>query len=130
MNPRDEKRKFARVEVGKKFRLDAIVIDPEKHESLFKLDPVWTRDIGGNGLGLRTHAHCMVGAEVDLHFQLPGQDEPIAAKGRVVWGKLEDNSNHEYRVGIAFKEIEEKDRQAIMKYVEMEARKQLKSQRT
>lgn len=126
MSP-DEKRKYARIEVGKKFRIDAILIDPEKHETLFKLDPVWTRDIGGNGLGLKTRAHCLVGTEVDLHFQLPGEEHPIKAKGRVVWSKLEDGSDKDYRVGIAFKYIDERDRRDIMNYVEHEARKQVQS---
>ncbi len=124
MDPQNEKRKWARVE--KKIRIDAIVIDPEKHEGLFKLDPIWTRDVGGNGLGLVTRAHCMVGAVIDLHFQLPGQDQPIEAKGRVVWSKLEDDSEDQYRIGLAFDEIGESDRKAIMQYVETEARKQSK----
>jgi hypothetical protein len=125
MNQPVEKRKWTRVE--RRFRISAIVIDPEKSEDLFKLDPVWTRDVGGNGLGLVTRVHCMVGAAIDLHFQLPGQAEPIHAKGRVVWSKLEDGSDDEYRVGIAFDRIREPDRQAIMRYVESEAKKRTAS---
>ena len=116
-----EKRKWARLE--KKIKIDAIIIDPSQKEGLFKLDPVWTKDVGGNGLGLITNAHCMVGLGIDLHFQIPGTNEPIQAKGRVVWSMLDGNSKNQYRIGVAFDTINEADRQAIVRYVETEARK-------
>ena len=125
MAPFGEKRKWTRIE--RRIKIDAILVDPEKREGLFKLDAVWTKDVGGNGLGLVTRAHCMVGSTVDLHFQLPGTQKPIEAKGRIVWSKLEENSNDQYRIGVAFAEIKESDRQAIMRYVESEAQKQSKS---
>ncbi len=119
-----EKRQWLRVE--KRIKVNAIIIDPAQTDSLFKLDPIWTKDVGGNGLGLITNARCMVGLAIDLHFQLPGLKDPIEAKGRVVWSMLEDETKNEYRIGVAFDKINEIDRKAIVRYVESEAKKVLK----
>ncbi|PIQ85090.1 MAG: hypothetical protein COV74_10865 [Candidatus Omnitrophica bacterium CG11_big_fil_rev_8_21_14_0_20_45_26] len=127
MAPFNEKRKWLRVE--KKIKIDAIVVDPGKEGALFKLDPLWTKDVGGNGLGLITKARLAVGVSIDLKFQLPGQDKLIEAKGRVVWSKLEDGSDDVYRIGVAFQEINDKDRLVIMKFVESEAKKVIESKK-
>ncbi len=121
MSDQTEKREWPRV--SKRIKINAIVIDPQKKESLFDLDPVWTRDVGGNGLGLVTRVRCAVGAGIDVEFHLPRTDKPIKAKGRVVWSKLEDEAGHSYRVGVAFTEITEAERKAIRQYVEVEAKK-------
>ena len=124
MNWLNEKRKWLRVE--KKIKIDAIVIDPAKDKDggLFRLDAVWTKDIGGNGLGLVTRAHCMVGSAINLDFQLPGVAKAIHAKGRVVWSKLDEGFKDQYRIGVAFESIDETDRQALMRYIEAEAKKE------
>ena len=124
MNWLNEKRKWLRVE--KKIKIDAIVIDPakDKDKGLFRLDAVWTKDIGGNGLGLVTRAHCMVGSAINLDFQLPGAEKPIHAKGRVVWSKLDEGFKDQYRIGVAFESIGEADRQALMRYIEAEAKRE------
>lgn len=116
-----DKRHWARAQ--KSFRIDVIIVDPSNQETPFKLDPLWTRDVGGNGLGLVTSVHCMVGAVMDLQFQLPNREEPIHTRGRVVWSKLEDGSNSKYRIGIAFDNINKADQQAIINYVNEEASK-------
>ena len=100
------------------------MIDPQNKESVFKLDPIWTKDVGGDGLGLVTKAHCAVGAKLDLHFQIPNQMKMIEAKGRVVWSKIDDEAIKQYRIGVAFESIADADRIAIMKYIESEAKKQ------
>jgi len=123
-----EKRRWLRVE--KKFQINTIQVDPSKKEGLFQLDAAWTKDVGGNGLGLLTRARLAVGVTIDLKFQLPGQAVPIEAKGRVVWSKLEQGSSDEYRIGLAFEQIEPKDRLAIMKFVEAEARRVTEAKRS
>ena len=115
-----EKRKFTRVD--QRVSVNAIVVDPSDDKTLFKLDPVWSKDVGGNGLGLVTSVHCRVGAVMDLEFQLPTREGPVHAKGRVVWSKLGDNDK-EYRIGVAFYSISDEDRDAIVRYVNVEAGK-------
>mgnify|MGYP001613066790 CR=1 FL=1 len=117
-----ERRKWTRVK--KRIRINAIVIDSNQKEGLFRMDAVWTKDIGGNGLGLVTRAHCVVGSAIDVNFHLPGQEKAIEAKGRVVWSKLDEEVPGEYRIGVAFETIGETDRQTIMHYVESEAKKE------
>lgn len=117
-----DKRKFQRIE--KKFNIDAILIDPQNRESQFTLDPVWTKDVGGDGLGLITKVHCAVGARLNLHLQIPNYEKVIEARGRVVWSKIDDEGQKQYRIGVAFESIEDTDRIAIMKYVATEAKKQ------
>ncbi len=119
-----DKREWPRIE--KRVQVNAAVIDPSNEKASFKLDPIWSKDVGGNGLGLLTSIHCMVGSAMALEFLLPNTKEPIRAKGRVVWSKLEDGSNKQYRVGVAFESISDSDREAIIRYVTAEAGKSSK----
>lgn len=83
----------------------------------FSIDPVWTRDLGGAGLGLNAPVHCPIGTELDLDFELPGRDGHIHAVVAVVYSKLEEGDKESYRVGVSYKTISEDERQAIIYYV-------------
>lgn len=119
--PDNERRQWPRVE--RKIQIDAIVIDPEKEDSLFSADAAWTKDVGGNGLGLVTPARCAVGSSIGLQFHLPGREKAVETKGLVVWSKLEDNPERTYRIGVGFESIEEADREAVMRYIDAETKK-------
>jgi hypothetical protein len=98
------------------------LIDPSKKQHVFKLDPAWTKDVGGHGVGLVTRAHCMVGSKLKLRFGIPGRPKPFEAEGTVVWSQLDDSSgSHEYRIGVAFDTVSKDDHQALMRFVEEQA---------
>lgn len=83
----------------------------------FSIDPVWTRDLGGAGLGLNAPVHCPIGSELKLLFKLPGRDGEISATVTVVYSKLETGKKKVYRVGVSYRNIAEDERQAIIYYV-------------
>ncbi|MBI4430960.1 MAG: PilZ domain-containing protein [Candidatus Omnitrophica bacterium] len=86
-------------------------------KSGFSIDPVWTRDLGGAGLGLNAPVHCTIGTELEIEFALPGRDGKIHATLVVVYSKLEAGEKESYRVGVSYKSIKEDERQAIIYYV-------------
>ena len=86
-------------------------------KSGFSIDPSWTRDLGGAGLGLNAPVHCPIGTQLELEFNLPGRDESIHATVAVVYSKLEAGERESYRVGVSYKSINEDERQAIIYYV-------------
>ncbi len=83
----------------------------------FSIDPAWTRDLGGAGLGLNAPVHCPIGTQLEIEFNLPGRDERIRAAVTVVYSKLEAGDRKTYRVGVSYKSINEDERQAIIYYV-------------
>ncbi len=54
-----------------------------------------------------------VGINVILKFKIPGYDEKILTRGKIVWVKKSDSQN--YKLGVRFHTIRDKDKQAIKK---------------
>ncbi len=72
----------------------------------------FTRDINEGGLFIETEKPRPVGAEVTMHFQVPGSDEGIQTVGRVVRLSSGDDLSPP-GMGIEFDELTEDDRRVI-----------------
>ena len=83
----------------------------------FSLDPVWTRDLGGGGLGLNAPVHCPIGETLDIKFGLPGRNMDVNATVTVVYSKQESGKPLRYRLGVSYHRIKEDFRQAVIHYV-------------
>lgn len=71
----EERRKTERTQVV--VRVDYSTVD--------ELFSEFTRDINEGGLFIETRDPRPPGTEVSLHFTLPGEADPVATTGRVVW---------------------------------------------
>ena len=101
MLPYQNKRRSKRVKA--KVRINC------KGEGVFFSD--FTRDIGLHGIGIETVALIENGTIVELFFSLPGETEPIVAKGKVIWSNVkrynDNDSNLNVVLGIEFSDIDD-----------------------
>lgn len=78
-----------------------------------------TKDMSADGLRLETRARDIEkGSLLELKLELHGANNPVHAKGKVVWMKqlsLEDDAP--YDVGIEFIEIEEDNKNTFLKFL-------------
>jgi c-di-GMP-binding flagellar brake protein YcgR len=78
-----------------------------------------TKDMSADGLRLETKARDIdKGSVLELKLELYGANNPVHAKGKVVWIKqlsLEDNAP--YDIGIEFIEIEEDNKNTFLKFL-------------
>lgn len=78
-----------------------------------------TKDISADGLRLQTKSKDIrEGSILELKLELCGANNPVHAKGKVVWMKqlsLEDNAMCD--VGIEFTEIEEDNKNTFLKFL-------------
>ena len=78
-----------------------------------------TKDISADGLRMESNdKDIKVSGIVELKLEIYGANNPVHAKGRVVWKKkicLEDNAP--YDIGIEFVEIEEDNKNTFLKFL-------------
>ncbi|MBI5124568.1 MAG: PilZ domain-containing protein [Candidatus Omnitrophica bacterium] len=78
-----------------------------------------TKDISADGLRIETRAKDLKeSCPVELKLEIYGANNPVHAKGKVVWRKklsLEDGAP--YDVGIEFSEIEEDNKNTFLKFL-------------
>ena len=78
-----------------------------------------TKDISADGLRLETKSKGIEkGSVLELKLELYGANNPVHAKGRVVWIKqlsLEDNASRD--MGIEIIEIEEDNKNTFLKFL-------------
>lgn len=107
-----EKRKFARLDLA--LTVSYAVIDPSGHA----MDPreALSSDISAGGVRLMTPTPLEVGATIDLNIHLADQeDNPIHAKGEVVWQtKISSTS---FETGVVIKEMPDEDKKRFMSFV-------------
>lgn len=112
MSPYQNKRRSKRVKA--KIRINC------KGEGIFFSD--FTRDIGLHGIGIEAVAFIEQGTIVDLSFHLPGETEPIVAKGKIIWSGIkrynDDNSNLNVVLGIEFHDINDTHRGKLSVFLE------------
>lgn len=109
----DNRRKFARLDL-------ALTVSYSREDAAGKpeQDPreALSSDISQGGLRLMTPTQLETGAELDLQISLEGaENNPIHAKGEVVWqNKI---SNHSYETGVTIRSMPDKDRSRFMQFV-------------
>lgn len=78
-----------------------------------------TKNISAEGLRFETNAkELKEGVNLEINLEIYGANNPVHAKGRVVWKKsmsLEDNAP--YDVGIELTEIEEDNKNTFLKFL-------------
>lgn len=107
-----EKRRFARLDLA--LTVSYAVIDPSGHA----VDPreALSSDISAGGVRLMTPTPLEVGAMIDLNIHLADQeDNPVRAKGEVVWQtKISSTS---FETGVVIKEMPDADKKRFMSFV-------------
>ena len=122
MNERKNKREWTRIQ--KELKVDVVSVVPRGGRASLKLDPILTKDVSGNGLGFVVSTDCAVGSILNLCFELPDRKETIQASAKVIWSKPKEETGRAHQIGVAFQEIEDLDRLAIIRYVEIEAKRE------
>ena len=117
-----ERRKFPRIEKEIIVRYK-ILSTPEE-----QLDAK-TKNISGGGVCLVTREKMNMETVVAMEIRFPQMNKPIVTTARVVWcseSKLGPNPAGHIRFdnGIEFTQISEADREQIIKYVEVELKKE------
>ncbi len=91
-----------------------------KGEGVFFSD--FTRDIGLHGIGVETVAAIEKGTIVELFFSLPGEAEPIVAKGKVIWSDIRHSESGENNMnvvlGIEFQDIAEAHASKLYSFID------------
>src|SRR5262245_12611942 len=76
----------------------------------------FARNINEGGLFVESESPQPLGTKVDLHFQLPGSDEPVQVSGSVV-RTSPGSSDEPSGMGIAFGDLDTETRQQINELV-------------
>lgn len=80
-------------------------------------------NISEGGIFLQTGIPLGLGTEVNLEFSLPGVEESLRCKGKVVWSKSSRNRGDAISgKGIEFTEFGDQYRKLLKKYIEEGAR--------
>jgi len=107
-----ERRKFARLDLA--LTVSYAVLDPTGQP----VDPreALSTDISAGGLRLMTPSPLENGAMLDLNiFLAEDEDNPVRAKGEVIWqSKL---SNTSFETGVLIKDMPETDKKRFMSFV-------------
>jgi uncharacterized protein (TIGR02266 family) len=103
-----------RIERRRSKRAPVVVrIDYSTVDALFS---DFSRDINEGGLFIETDQAHELDARVMLQFRLPGSEEPIKARGRVVWIQP-PGGDEAPGIGVLFEELDESARSAINRIV-------------
>lgn len=82
-----------------------------------------TKDLSGGGLGLLSEEKIEAGKQLEFELKLD-ENTTIGFTGKVVRSILSDlNEKYRYEHGICFKKIENKDREAVIRFIFNEQRK-------
>jgi len=76
----------------------------------------FARNINEGGLFVESETHHPLGTRVDLHFKLPGSDEPVQVSGSVV-RTSPGSSDEPPGMGIVFDDLDTQTRQRINELV-------------
>jgi c-di-GMP-binding flagellar brake protein YcgR len=73
-------------------------------------------DLGGGGIRLATAEDLPLGSVLTLRFKIPGGDQEVVARGRIVLSFFNADDKQFFH-GIAFTQIDPRDQDAIIRYV-------------
>ena len=82
----------------------------------------YSSDLGGGGIRLATDEDLPLGAVLMLHFPLPNVEREMVAKGRIVLS-FYDAEDKRFFHGIAFTQIDPRDQEEIIRYVQSEVQR-------
>jgi len=121
---------FERIQRRQYFRFDCSVFIKYREINIFEdeeenqiLKKALTRDLSGGGLCLLTDVKLETGKILGFELKL---DENLSINflGTIIRTSLSDrNEKYNYEIGISFKKIENKDREALIRYIFNEQRK-------
>jgi len=111
----DERRKYVRLDTRLKITYNILEKEggPQQSE---------TRDISGGGIRLFLDDPIAEKTLLQITIQLPEDPTPIRCVGKVVWVESfsvlqGEKKEDQYEAGVIFTDIEQKDRDRIIKYV-------------
>jgi c-di-GMP-binding flagellar brake protein YcgR len=84
-------------------------------------------DLGGGGVRLATGEDLPLGTVLLLRFSIPDSERELVMRGRIVLSFYNANEKR-YFHGIAFTQIDPRDQETIVRYVEAIAREEATSQ--
>lgn len=112
---------YAGIERRRYPRLRAAVIEYSFLDKESIQEAAFTRDVGAGGISIIVNEKIETATTLLLKIYLPEYNDPLRAKGKVVWRqesifKLPKTTR--YDIGIEFLEISEEDKQKISEYVQ------------
>ncbi|HET6370951.1 MAG TPA: TIGR02266 family protein [Nitrospiria bacterium] len=78
----------------------------------------FTAVLGGGGCFILSTAPPSEGTRLFLEFTLPDQPRPLRLEGKVAWSRDEFKGSRPAGVGIAFKNISQKDKETLLHFIE------------
>ncbi len=122
-NPRQEKRRFVRIERSLPVRYKFLSSTAEYHDDSTREG--LTDNIGGGGMLLTGQVPgmdwitelLMEKVIVACSILLPGSGEPVQAIARAAWLEAVDQNTEVCQLGLTFKEITQEDRDRILNLV-------------
>ncbi len=83
----------------------------------FFCDRPKSKNISKGGIHLRIVKKLIHGTIIIMRFRIPGYNESIITRGRIMWVKKIEQRN--YNIGIKFLTLREKDSSAIDQFIQM-----------
>lgn len=81
--------------------------------------PARSEDLSLHGLQLISDQNLAVGSPITVTIDLPDGDQPIYGLGRVRWANvLDEGGKSAFRLGVAFTDLEESDRQRLAAFLQ------------
>jgi type IV pilus assembly protein PilZ len=78
----------------------------------------FSRNINEGGLFIETETPLVLEEQVQLHFRLPGVEDPFKVSGRVAWVREEDGADGPPGMGVEFENLDENARRQIDEIVQ------------
>lgn len=79
------------------------------------------QNLSEGGLGLETISRLAEGDELEIEFTLPGTEDGLCVRTRVVWVRPVEPEGHKFGAGLQFAELAEEERAVIRRFVSVEA---------
>ncbi|MCX8130304.1 MAG: flagellar brake protein [Clostridia bacterium] len=118
-----QRRQFFRFECSIPIKYRQAVSFISEHNKGIQYKKTYTRDISGGGLCFVTEEKLEMNKILEIELTL-AEDDVRNFFGTIVRViKLEDTDRHCYEIGILFRKIDNKDREAIIKFIFVEQRK-------
>jgi hypothetical protein len=102
-----ERRKYVRVISDVSLRYKEDESRPDSHSK--------AKDVGGGGIRFVSNVKLTTGTHLKLEIDVPGSRRTVDARARIIWTRKLDESAWE--VATEFTEIDQRDRDKIMKHV-------------